>query len=87
MYGDREVLKFKFSDKELSEILVPNDLGQAVGKACILLLKYMALAGGAALIASIFRDGTKDSFSELRDETRKTKNCVINIIDEAKKAK
>ena len=52
----KEVLKFKFSDKEIDEILVPNQFAESVKEVLISVLTLTAVSTVSALVGGICRN-------------------------------
>lgn len=74
----KEVLKFKFSDKEIDEILVPNQFAESVKEVLISVLTLTAVSTVSALVGGICRNTQNKAVADIKESSSQTYRLVRN---------
>lgn len=74
----REVMKFKFSDKEIEEILVPNQLGESVKDALLSILSIAVVSTISTVATGLCRNTQNKAMNDLKESSLQSYRLVRN---------
>lgn len=74
----REVMKFKFSNKEVEEILVPNQLGESVKEALLSILSIAVVSTISAVATGLCRNTQNKAVNDLKESSLQSYRLVRN---------
>ena len=74
----REVSKFRFSDKEVEEILVPNQLGESLKEIVLSVLSLAVVSTTSALVSGLCRNTQNKAVNDIKESSTQAYRLVRN---------